>query len=386
MERHRFGDIVQRVARGLPGADVDRIALGCGRQVDDRLCERVVALGHADEVDRVLGRHRDHQGLRVGDADVLGGEPDQPARDVERVLAGLHHSGQPIEGRVGVAVPHRLVQGGDEVVVLLAVLVVEERPTLRDQLDKRRVHAPASGVRARRRGEHGGFEEVQGSACVSAGETGHRVESGRLDVHGLGAQSAVPVRQSAPEDLDRGLERKRREDVDLRPRQQRRVHLERRILRRGADEHDVARLHPWQEGVLLSLVEPMNLVDEEDRSASHLPSGLLGLGHHRLDLLDAGEHGAECDEVGPRHLGDEAGESGLARAGRSPEDNRLQEVPLDRHPERTVRREQGILADEFLERPGPHAVRQRRLEAGGRRVVRVGEEVDVTHDRVLGTA
>ena len=86
----------------------------------------------------------------------------------------------------------------------------------------------------------------------------------------------------------------------LRAREQRRVHLERRVLGRRADEHDVAGFDARQERVLLRLVEAVDLVDEEDRAAARAAARLLGLGHHLADLLDAREHRAERDEVRAR--------------------------------------------------------------------------------------
>jgi hypothetical protein len=73
--------------------------------------------------------------------------------------------------------------------------------------------------------------------------------------------------QRALEDRHHRGQRQRLEDVHLRSRQQRRVHFERRVLGRRADQDDVARLDARQEGVLLRLVEAMDLVDEEDRPA-----------------------------------------------------------------------------------------------------------------------
>ena len=61
------------------------------------------------------------------------------------------------------------------------------------------------------------------------------------------------------------------------------------------------------------------------RAAAHLRRR-----HHFLDLLDAGEHRAERDELRLRHVGDDSRERRLAGAGRAPEDDRLQQVALDR--------------------------------------------------------
>ncbi len=144
------------------------------------------------------------------------------------------------------------------------------------------------------------------------------------------------------------------------------IDLERRVLRRRADQHDVAGLDVGQERVLLRLVEAVDLVDEEDGAARHLAPGLLGLGHHRLDFLDAGQDRAERDEMRARHLGDEPGERRLAGAGRAPEDDRLQQVALDRHAQRAARRRGALLPDEFVERAGTHALGQRDLHVGRR--------------------
>ena len=90
---------------------------------------------------------------------------------------------------------------------------------------------------------------------------------------------------------------------DLRARQQRRVHLERRVLGRRADEHDVARLDARQERVLLRLVEAMDFVDEQDRAAAASRAAIRSASAITVaDLLDPREHRAERDEVRPRRL------------------------------------------------------------------------------------
>ena len=96
-------------------------------------------------MDRVLGCDGDRQRLRVGVADVFRGEANQPPRDVERILAGLDHPRQPVDRSVRIAVAHRLVQRRNQVVVLFARLVVEERAPL-DRL-LRRARRRLGGVR-----------------------------------------------------------------------------------------------------------------------------------------------------------------------------------------------------------------------------------------------
>ena len=64
---------------------------------------------------------------RVGQADVLAGQDDQPAGDEARVLPRLDHPGQVVQGGVGVGAAHRLDEGADHVVVLVALAVVAHR-------------------------------------------------------------------------------------------------------------------------------------------------------------------------------------------------------------------------------------------------------------------
>ncbi len=83
------------------------------------------------------------------------------------------------------------------------------------------------------------------------------------------------------------LGRERREHKHLGPRQQRGVHLERRVLRRRADEDDIAGFDAWEERVLLGFVEAVNLIDEQNGPAREASPRRLGLGHDVTDLLDA---------------------------------------------------------------------------------------------------
>src|SRR5207247_7995782 len=84
------------------------------------------------------------------------------------------------------------------------------------------------------------------------------------------------------------------------------------------------------------------------------------------------QHGAERDEARPRRLGHDSRQRRLARAGRAPENDRLEEIALDRLAKRLPRREELFLADEFVEctRPYPFSERCGRWS----RRWRVGEE------------
>jgi hypothetical protein len=135
--------------------------------------------GDPRKVVGVLGRVGEHQRHGIGLADVLGGGANQPTGHEQRVLAAGQHSREPIERRVRVRAADRLMQGRNEVVVLLAVLVVGGAAFLQHlaQLLGRQ-ELGGSDVEQ-------GLRQRQQVAAVAVGERGQRRA-------GLGLQRQVP--------------------------------------------------------------------------------------------------------------------------------------------------------------------------------------------------
>ena len=130
MKRHRVDSGLGEIVLQLAEAALEGIRLRRKRQVHAGLGERVVRLGHPDEMRRLLRGARDHQRLRISKAHVLTREDDDPARDEHRVLARVDHAHEPVERRVGVGATNALDERRDGVVVLVAGPVVEERAAL----------------------------------------------------------------------------------------------------------------------------------------------------------------------------------------------------------------------------------------------------------------
>ena len=103
--------------------------------------------GQADERNASTAAVATDSALRIGVADVLGGEDHHPAQHEQRILAGLEHARHPVDRGVGIGAAHALDERRDDAVVLVAGLVVEQRPLLQRLLDRR----PASAACARRR-------------------------------------------------------------------------------------------------------------------------------------------------------------------------------------------------------------------------------------------
>jgi len=135
VQGHRIGASLGEVLLKLTESTLQRVGLGCERQVHRRFGEREVPLRETDEVRGLLGGRRDHQGLWIGEADILTGEDDDAARDEHRILAGVDHPHEPVEGSVGIGAAHALDERADRVVVLVASAVVQETPALKRLAD-----------------------------------------------------------------------------------------------------------------------------------------------------------------------------------------------------------------------------------------------------------
>ena len=183
--------------------------------------------------------------------------------------------------------------------MLLAGLVVEERPPLRRLADRVLGDAP-SAARSRRL-QHGQLEHVQRDPRVAVCDAGDRAE--RLGGH-LGVErgeAALAVRERPLHDREQIVLLESAENIDPAAREQRGIHLEGRVLGRGADEDDRALLDVGQEGILLGAVEPVDLVDEEDGAHPAAAALALRLADHLADFLDARQDRRKGDKAGPRH-------------------------------------------------------------------------------------
>ena len=205
------------------------------------------------------------QRLGRGQANVLHRHAHDAPRHVHGVLARLQHAPQPVERGVHVRVAHALVQRGDDVVVLLALLVVEQHAPLQ-RLGRNLLRDAPVRLLARECRRH--IQRIERVARVAAGigrDRGQRVVIRAATPDAPRPRASSPSARAATHDL-RLAERLKR--VDAAAREQRGVQLERRVLRGRADQPDRAALHIGQKRVLLRLVEAMDLIDEEDRAAA----------------------------------------------------------------------------------------------------------------------
>ena len=345
----RFGGL-----QGGPDSHIGAVALRRRSQIDRGLRQGNASLRHADLVHDLEAGVGQQQGVGIGQADVLGRQDAQAPGDEERVLATGQHAGQPIDRRIRVRAPDTLDEGGNDVVMHLPAFVVDSNILLEAVSDG---FVADDDLRLGELRVDHDFQDAQEFAPVAAAvaEEGVRLFDANLAV----LQSLVGLQRPVQQDLQVG-DFQGLEDKDLAAGEQGGDDLEGRVLRRRADQHDGAALDGAEQGVLLRLVEAVDLIDEEDRRRRTGEEGIAaGLVDHFAHLFHPGTDGAEGEELAVQGLGDDAGEGGLSDPGRAPEDEGRQGTGLDHAPQDAAFTDQVLLADILLQGSGPHPFRKR---------------------------
>ena len=252
--------------------------------------------------------------------------------------------------------------------MLLAVLIVQERLFGRAFLHR----LPRDGdfaVLVHIAVEHRHFERGERAARVAVGKVRDHGDRLVRDLHLLIAEAAF-VGERVAEKADNVLRFERLQHEHLAARKKRPVHLEGGVLCRRADQNDAPPLHIGQKGVLLRLVEAVDLVHKEDGLFPEAAGGLRLL-HHLLDLFNAARDGGKIDEPRLGLVRDDAGERRLAHAGRAPEDHRPDGIALDNAAQHLFFAEKVFLPAEFgkIARTKPRRKRLRRLLFKQRRLI-----------------
>jgi len=106
----------------------------------------------------------------------------------------------------------------------------------------------------------------------------------------------------------------------------------------------------------------------------------LGMRDGITNILHAGEHCGDSDEISVEGIGHQARERGLADTRWPPEDHRMRPPRLERDPQRLARTEQMRLADHLVDVARAHTLGQRRTRRLTRGRSLAGEEI-VAHGR-----
>ena len=134
-------------------------------------------------------------------------------------------------------------------------------------------------------------------------------------------------------------------------------HAEIRVLRGGGDEGDAAVFDEIEEGLLLLLVEVLDLVQIEQHALRREEG--IELVDDGLYIRDAGGGGVQAAQRPVRPLGDDPRDGGLARAGGSVEDHIGYASAVRDAAQHTVRAEDMLLPGYIVEGLGPQLICQR---------------------------
>jgi hypothetical protein len=196
---------------------------------------------------------------------------------------------------------------------------------------------------------------MRASSALSPSKANEQVDCFGLERHRL----LGPLLYSPPDNLPDVGVFQRLQHVHLQARQQRPGELEARVLRRRAHEGDHSLLHPREKGVLLCLVEPVNLVAKQDGAPSLVLQAPLRL----LDDLTHPRHtrsdGAEGLEMPVGVARDQSRQRGLPRPRRAPQHHRAHLAPTHGLVERPPFTQEVFLPEELLEALGSEAGCQR---------------------------
>ncbi len=195
------------------------------------LRKREFALGASQEIVSLLRGVRLQERMRIGKADVLDSHAHHAPGKVERVFAAIDHTAQPIKGGVGVGTAHRLVKGADEVVMPVAVLVVERRAALHEPCEFVRLDGLRGVVRSRK--------DILGQIQHRAAVAIRHADQGLARI-GRQRQRLAQNRLGPLQEVLKILIGEALEDEHLGAGEERAVQLERRVLGRGADQNDGA--------------------------------------------------------------------------------------------------------------------------------------------------
>ena len=116
--------------QGIVDGHVGGVALGTGGEVYGGFCQGDTSFGPSHFHQRVEAGVGKQQRVGVGQSDVFGGGDDEAAGYEGRVLTAFYHACQPVDGAIRVAAANGFDEGGDDVVVHLAVLIVGKRVLL----------------------------------------------------------------------------------------------------------------------------------------------------------------------------------------------------------------------------------------------------------------
>ncbi len=299
-------------------------------------------------------RHLQRPGIRQ--AHIFGRADHDAPGNKGWFLTAIDHTRQVVKRRIRVAPPHTFDESGNDIVMVVPILIIRRSPLTGHLGDFLR----RQGAAIRKHGA-GLFQKIQRHPRVAAGVGGNQ---GQCVLRGpivMNPQPPLLVSERPPQDRNDGLIGQRFQMNEPHTGKQRPIDFEIGILCGSADQNERAVFHIGKQHILLALVEAMNFIDENNGAPAIVRELLLRLHHHIANIFDAAGRGIHLHETTLRHLRNHRSDGGLPAPRRSEQEKRRDRILLDHAIQKRLPPDGRLLPHDLIEPPRPHAIRQRRV-------------------------
>ena len=121
---------IPHIAQRLVNPKIGGIAFRRTGNVCHRLRQGNPPLRHPDKIDRLHGRNRHLQSVRICIAHILRCTDDNSPRNKFRVFPCINHFRQIIQSRIGVRAAHALDERGNRIIMVVPILIIIQRALL----------------------------------------------------------------------------------------------------------------------------------------------------------------------------------------------------------------------------------------------------------------
>ena len=202
------------------------------------------------------------------------------------------------------------------------------------------------------------LQEIQRDARISRGVGGNERESLRFCRIAMNRQPILFIIERAMKHRDDRFISEPLQMDQPQTGEQRPVDLKIGILRRRTDEDECPILHIGQKHILLSLIETVDFIDENDRPPLVVRELFFRFGNDIPDLFDPARGRIHLDEAALCHFRNDRCDRRLPTSRRAKKKEGWDRIPLYHAIKERLPSNGSILSDDVFKPPGAHAIRQ----------------------------